>query len=308
VVLITPSVVAALAIGFEFRIVAMAPGLDAAFVYAFNHEAARHAQWGREFLSTYGPIGYLISTIDVGGLVWSRLVASFVLAVGFAIAAAGFMAGFRLLLGSSLLHFVFWPRFCEVSSTVRHRTVAALVAGLLGCIAPLASSEAALASAPFAVSLAVSPRASGNGVTVRIELHSTHALEAIDPFDLYVMQLQGFQNAQFMTASGSWSPSPASLRQGLSARGFAPVTVQWTEGRLGTIHLLVIAARASSDPFVQANWLFRPVLRGAPVRRSLADAPDRRQATLVLAGLGGLSLTAIGVVLYLTRRRRGPIS
>jgi hypothetical protein len=71
---------------------------------------------------------------------------------------------------------------------------------------------------------------------------------------------------------------------------------------------LVIAARASSDPFVQANWLFRPVLRGAAVRRRLADAPDRWRATLVLVGLGGLSVMAIGVVLYWTRRRRGSIS
>jgi hypothetical protein len=111
-----------------------------------------------------------------------------------------------------------------------------------------------------------------------------------------------------MTASGSWSPSPARVRQGLSVRGFAPVTVRWTEGRLGSIHVLVIAARAASDPFVQANWLFRPVLRGAAVRRRLADVPDRRQAALVLVGLGGLSVMAIGVVLYLPRRRRVSIS
>ena len=91
-------------------------------------------------------------------------------------------------------------------------------------------------------------------------------------------------------------------------RGFAPVTVRWTEDRLGSIHLLVIAARASSDPFVQANWLFRPVLRGAAVRRRLSDASDRWQATFVLVGLGALSLMAIGVVLYPTRRRQVPIS
>ena len=65
-----------------------------------------------------------------------------------------------------------------------------------------------------------------------------------------------------MTASNSWSSSPASLRHGALREGFAPVTARWTEGRLGSVHLLVIAARASSDPFVQANWLFRPVLRG----------------------------------------------
>ena len=207
-----------------------------------------------------------------------------------------------------LLRFAFRPRFRDVSSGVWRRTVAVLVAGVLGCTAALDSSEAALASAPFAVSLAVSPAASGNSVTASIELKPTRALDAMEPFDLYVMQLRGFQDAVFMTASGSWSPSPASLRQGLSVRGFTPVTVRWTEGRLGSIHLLVIAARASSDPFVQANWLFRPVLRGAAVRRRLSDASDRWQAILVLVGLGALSLMAIGVVLYLSRGRQVSIS
>jgi hypothetical protein len=191
-----------------------------------------------------------------------------------------------------------------VVSGVWRRTIAVLVAGSLGCTAAQDTSEAALASAPFAVSLEVSPGVSGNSITVRIELQPPRAPDAIEPFDLYVMQLQGFQHAVFMTASGSWSSTPASLRQGLSVRGFAPVTVRWSEGQLGSIQLLVIAARAASDPFVQANWLFRPVLRGIAVRRRLADAPDRWRATLVLAGLGGLSLMAIGVVLYLPRRRR----
>ncbi len=191
---------------------------------------------------------------------------------------------------------------------------AVLVAGLLGGAAALDSSEAALGSAPFAVSLAVSPGVSGNSVTVSIELQPTRALDAMEPFDLYVVQLLGLQDAVFLTASGSWSASPAPLRQGLSVGGFAPVTVRWIEGRLGSIHLLVIAARASSDPFVQGNWLFRPVVRGAAVRRRLADAPDRRQATWVLVGLGGLSVigrrrrplpaAAATGVRFLTRSRR----
>lgn len=196
----------------------------------------------------------------------------------------------------------------DVVSGVWRRTVAVLVAGLLGSTAALDSSEAVLASAPFAVSVAVSPGVSGHTVTATIDLKPTRTPDAMEPFDLYVMQLRGFQDAVFMTASGSWSPSPASVRQGLSASGFAPVTVRWTEGRLGSIHLLVIAVRAASDPFVQANWLFRPVLRGAAVRRRLADAPDRWRATWVLVGVGGLSLMAIGVVLYLPRRRRLSIS
>ena len=93
VVLFALSVVAALAIGFEFRIVPVAPGLNAAFIYAFNLEATRHAQWGREFLSTYGPFGYLIWTMDIDGLVWGRLVSSLALAAGFGLAAALYVRG-----------------------------------------------------------------------------------------------------------------------------------------------------------------------------------------------------------------------
>ena len=206
-----------------------------------------------------------------------------------------------------LRHFPFRTRSRRTSG-VWPWAVAVLAASVVGCIATVDSSEAALASAPYAVSLAVSPEVSGNSVTVSIELNPTRTLDATEPFDLYVMQLLGLQDAVFLTASGSWSPRPASVRQGLSVRGFAPITVRWTEGRLGSIHLLVIAARAASDPFVQANWLFRPVLRGAAVRRRLADAPDRWRATWVLVGVGGLSLMAIGVVLYLPRRRRLSIS
>ena len=93
VVLITLSVLAAFAIGFEFRIIAASPGLDPSFIYAFNHAAARHAQWGREFLSTYGPFGYLLLTMDVDGLVWGRLVSSLALTAGFGIATALYVRG-----------------------------------------------------------------------------------------------------------------------------------------------------------------------------------------------------------------------
>jgi hypothetical protein len=200
------------------------------------------------------------------------------------------------------------PRFRQASFAVWRWTVAVFVAALLVCAVPLDSSAGALASAPFTVSLTVSPEGSGNRVSVRIELHPAGALGAMEPFDLYVMQLQGFQDALFMTTSGSWSSAPASLQNGLSATGFAPIIAQWTESRLGTIHLLVIAARASSDPFVQSNWLFRPVLREAAVRRSLADLPERRQVTWILLGLGGLSAMAMGVVLLYGRRRQPPDS
>ncbi len=165
-------------------------------------------------------------------------------------------------------------------------------------------SQAALPAAPFAVLVAVSPDGVGNSITVSVEPRPGQAPDAKDPFDLYIGLLQGFQEALFLTASGSWSRRPASLRQGLSMRDLAPVTVRWSERRFGSMHLLVIAARPSSDPFVQSSWLFRPVLRTVDVRARLADAPDRWQASLTLGGLGLLTLVVIGVVLGLPRPRR----
>ncbi len=130
----------------------------------------------------------------------------------------------------------------------------------------------------------------------------------MEPFDLYVAQLRGFQEAVFLTASGSWSPSLARLRREVVMRGLAPVTAGWSEPRIGSVQLLVIAARASSDPFVQSNWLFRPVLRNVAVRTRLADAPDRWQASLILCWLGALTLVAVGVVLWLPRPRRSAVA
>jgi hypothetical protein len=195
----------------------------------------------------------------------------------------------------------------EAASTRLRWNIAVVVASVVVC-AGLDRSEAALASAPFTVSVVVSPDAAGNSITVSVEPRPGQAHGAMEPFDLYVAQMKGFQEAVFLTASGSRSPRPASVRQGVSMAGFAPVTVQWSEPGIGSLHLLVIAARASSDPFVQSNWLFRPVLSSVAVRTRLADVPDRWQASLILCLLGALTLVAVGVVLWLPRPRRSAVA
>ena len=182
-------------------------------------------------------------------------------------------------------------------------TIAVVVASVVSGTA-LDRSDAALASPPFTFAVTVSPDGSGNSVTVSVEPRPARGPDLSEPFDLYVIQLKGFQEAIFLTASGSWSPRPTSLRQGLSMPGFAPVTARWSEGRLGSMHLFVIGARASSDPFVQSSWLFRPLLRTVAVRARLASTPDRWHACLVLWLLGVLSLVVVGVVLWLPRWRR----
>jgi hypothetical protein len=82
------SVIAGLAMGFNFSIVPMTLWLDPSYVYAYNYAAAHGLTWGRDFISTYGPYGYLMATMDLGSLVRNRIVSSLFLAVGVGLAAA----------------------------------------------------------------------------------------------------------------------------------------------------------------------------------------------------------------------------
>ena len=183
-------------------------------------------------------------------------------------------------------------------------TIAALGACVAAWLA-IAPVEASLPSPPFAVSMDVAPDGAGNRVTVRVEAQPALTKAAApEAFDLYVVQLQGFQAAVFLTTSGAWSPTPVSVQRGLFASGFAPIAVGWTDRRFGSMHVMVIAARTATDPLVRSNWLFRPILHNLAVRARRADDPQPGEAFLVTGLLGGLSAIAIGIVLWLPRSRR----
>ena len=96
--LLALSVGASIRMGLDFSIAPILPNLDPSYVYAFSHAATHHARWGSDFISTYGPFGCVIATMDLGGLVWGRLAASLVLAVGFGVAASLYL---RRLPGAS---------------------------------------------------------------------------------------------------------------------------------------------------------------------------------------------------------------
>ena len=161
---------------------------------------------------------------------------------------------------------------------------ALMVAVALGCSAPDVAL-AALGAVPFRVALGAAPDAAGNSITVRIDPRPVPPASNGQRFDLYVVQLQGFQRAVFLTDSGTWSRTPASVRRSLVTGELGPITARWTEPRLGTVPVLVIGARPSSDPLVQANWVFRPVFRSVAVRRRLFHAPGQWSEVLVLVGL-----------------------
>jgi len=89
--LLVLSVCASILMGLDLSISPIRPGLDPSYVYAFSHAATHHARWGLDFLSTYGPFGCVITTMDLGGLVGGRLAASLVLAAGFGVATCVYL-------------------------------------------------------------------------------------------------------------------------------------------------------------------------------------------------------------------------
>jgi hypothetical protein len=70
------------------------------------------------------------------------------------------------------------------------------------------------------------------------------------------------------------------------------------------MHVMVIGARTATDPLVRSNWLFRPILRIVALRARQADDPQPGEALMIIGLLGGLSAIAVGIVLWLPRRRR----
>jgi hypothetical protein len=191
----------------------------------------------------------------------------------------------------------------KVPTAARWRLTIATLAASVAVWLAIAPVEASLPSPPFAMSLDVSPDGAGNRVTVRVAPRPALTQAAApEAFDLYVVQLQGFQQALFLTTSGAWSPTPVSVQRGLSASSFAPLAVGWTDGRYGSMHVMVIGARTGTDPLVRSNWIFRPILRNLHLRARLADDPQRNEALVVMGLLGGLSAVAVAIVLWLPKR------
>jgi hypothetical protein len=94
-VLVALSVISGILMGFNGSVLPVTRGLDPSYVYAFNYASAHHEQWGRDFVSTYGPFGHVIWAMDVGSHVWGKLLSNLLLAAGFGVAAAVYLRGAR---------------------------------------------------------------------------------------------------------------------------------------------------------------------------------------------------------------------
>lgn len=107
------SVVASFLFVFHLELRPIIPGLDPSFVWAFNYAATKGWTWGTDFISTYGPYGYLTRTVDIGDLVVRRAIFDVLLTACVGIAAAvyvfsllGLRTGSRVIAAVLLIYSV----------------------------------------------------------------------------------------------------------------------------------------------------------------------------------------------------------
>jgi hypothetical protein len=81
------------AVGYGLQV--PAPGLDLSYTYAMNAAAVRGETFGRSFISTYGPFGFLIAAMDLPGIVGPWIFSQAILAtfLGLAVSAYVVAAG-----------------------------------------------------------------------------------------------------------------------------------------------------------------------------------------------------------------------
>jgi hypothetical protein len=179
---------------------------------------------------------------------------------------------------------------------------AIVLAAILLAGAKTGRTDAGPATAPFLFWASATAGTDGNDMVIRVEPNPTRRSASVEPFDLYIIQLTSFETALFLTPAGLWSHVPTPLRQGLVATAFAPLRVRWSESQfqLGTMHLLIIATKPSSDPRLRSNWMFRPELQIVRLKGRLSNEQSQ-WAMLTIGSLGILTLLAAAMVLRYPR-------
>ena len=84
----TLSVLVLLCLSRGFEIDPIRGGLDPSFIYAFNYATAHHFSWGDDFVSTFGPFGFYLSTLDLANLPALKVSLALLLAGGAGVATA----------------------------------------------------------------------------------------------------------------------------------------------------------------------------------------------------------------------------
>ena len=96
VLLLAPILVASFAMTFDPGLVPIEPGLDRSYTYAFNRAIAEGRLFGQDFISTYGPLGFLIAAHDAGPISDRRLAAEWVRTAILAVVVVAFTLSLRL--------------------------------------------------------------------------------------------------------------------------------------------------------------------------------------------------------------------
>lgn len=100
-ILTTSAVLASLLLGFRLELKPITPGLDPSWIWAINYAAFEGLRWGKEFIFTYGPYGYIFQTMDLGNHAIQRIVFELLLVVGSGLAVAVYLHSLLFLRKSS---------------------------------------------------------------------------------------------------------------------------------------------------------------------------------------------------------------
>lgn len=166
----------------------------------------------------------------------------------------------------------------------------AVLVGIVGILAGVASVEAALPAPPFELSVAPTAIVSGDSVAVTAR---PRLPQAAGRWDLYVVWLYT-ERAVFLGADGAWQARPVPFRA-RAAAGEAATVIWKNAGPGGEATLALLTVEPGGDPLERLDWRFRPSL--ATVRIAPPPAPlSVPYGTVAMLALAAVA--AVGVVFW----------
>ena len=91
IVIFLAALATGLAMDFQLGLNAVRPGVDESYIFSFNRATAEGFRWGRDFVSTFGPYGFLITVRDLGSLPERRVLFEIGRGILAALAVAGYV-------------------------------------------------------------------------------------------------------------------------------------------------------------------------------------------------------------------------
>lgn len=125
------AVVTSWSLSKSFDVTPILSGLDPSYAYALSYATVHRLAWGSDFVSTYGPYGFLISTLDVGNLVARKMALALLLVGAGGVAATVFVWREAQLSGGTRACLLGLVLYAVSIQTLEYNTVALLVLLLL---------------------------------------------------------------------------------------------------------------------------------------------------------------------------------